>query len=249
MSIEIILFTLIIVSTSSVQVSAINPKLLKRPISLNKNSPYSLKPEQNFHSVLLDSDADVDANAILGRMQRGGNSQNGSSIAQDTTRKVERRQRIISSTKLSLSSIIGIIIIKQIYENRGRLPSREDIQNYTFKAATNVKQKGNIGVFYFMLALACFETFGISTCPIEISGGFVFGIRRGFFINIFGKLFGAMTAYIIGRNFLSTSIASKFLKNDEDSIAKKDDRKSDKIINLIQTCIVEEPITTALVLR
>ncbi len=77
-------------------------------------------------------------------------------------------------------------------------------------------------------------------------GGFVYGIRQGFALNAMGKLSGAMIAYIIGRIFLAEKIRSKFFAIDD---TEGDGSKSKQILQLVQTCIDDEPLTTALVVR
>lgn len=62
-----------------------------------------------------------------------------------------------------------------------------------------------------------------------------------------GKLCGATIAYIIGRRFLATRIRSKFFSNDGD--LDNDANKSTKILQMVQTCVKDEPFTTALVMR
>ncbi len=83
-----------------------------------------------------------------------------------------------------------------------------------------------------------------------VLGGFVYGIKKGFGINIMGKLCGALTAYIIGRTFLAEKIRSKFFSKSANE--EKDGgelSKSEQIFQLVQTCMNDEPITTALVVR
>lgn len=168
----------------------------------------------------------------------------------------QRGKLIVSASKITLSSLIGLIIIKNIYEKRSNFPSKEEIQNFAFDFATKIKGKGDIGIIYFIFTVACFEIFGISTCPVEISGGFVYGIQKGFIINLLGKLMGSFTAFLVGRHFLSSGIRSKFLTTNENTTTNtkkvKNEtatKKSTEIINLVQSCISEEPFSTALVLR
>jgi len=160
----------------------------------------------------------------------------------------KKRVQIIKSTT---TIAIVFVLLHQIYQKRNYFPSKDDIQNRAFYAAAKVEKKGPIGVVYYFLALVCCEAIGMTTLPIEVAGGFVFGLRKGFVINAVGKVGGAMLAYSIGRTFLASRIRSKFLSQSEKS-SKKDggvDNKSRQIITLVQTCINKEPFTTALVMR
>ncbi len=249
-----IFFLLVVPSALLTQVVQIQASKLQ-PTSVTK----SLNIKKNGLSRLKENHGGVVDRKII------GHDDNVSTISINIRKKSEhekllsnstqRGKLIVSASKITLSSLFGLIIIKNIYENRSNFPSKEEIQNYAFDFATKIKGKGDIGIIYFIFTLACFEIFGISTCPVEISGGFVYGIQKGFIINLLGKLSGAFTAFLVGRHFLSSGIRSKVLTNENTTTnARKGKnetatKKSTEIINLVQSCISEEPFTTALVLR
>jgi len=237
-------------STSSLLVQAAkhhnlhNPMALKSLVKNNINQRF--KVDRRAINFTAETYSHHQENFQVNQIERGGASRSSlqSKSPIDT-------QKYVTMTKVALSTFIGIILFQQIHQNRHKLPSKEEIQNFAFDIATNIKGRGHIGIVYYVLGLACFEIFGISTCPVEISGGFVYGIKKGFIINLVGKLTGAMTAFVIGRILLSSAIRSKFLSPPSVGTGKgtSEISTSAQVIQLVQTSITEEPFKTALVLR
>ena len=225
------------------------------PMSLN-GSPTRINLNQNND---IGSSSAIGFNDISKHQNNIGIQSTPNTVISSTNEEVariERRQRFKLRAKRATSSIVGLMLVSKIYENRNNFPSKDQVQNYAFEVATNIKGKGHMGILYYIFGLACCETFGVTTCPIEISGGFVYGIRNGFCINAGGKILGSMIAYTVGRTFLSSKIQSKLLSNNTEEYQpdlvennKKDNKKSNEIMKLVQTCVTEEPFTTALVLR
>ena len=83
-------------------------------------------------------------------------------------------QLLIKKTvKITASSVFGIAAIHFIFQNRHKMPSKNQIQNKAFSIATSIKGKGHIGIAYFIACIACCEICGISSSPLEISGNFL----------------------------------------------------------------------------
>lgn len=233
----------------------IRPTFNKSKSLSNHLSPLSQK-QRTLH--LQQRQVCIKDSLIL-KINGGGkpvNDKNNVAATSATVTGTDTSMRIKSLIKIGVSSSIGLLLIHQCYHNRNKLPSKEDVQAYAFKSATKVKDQGNIGILYYIVGLACFEMLGISTCPFEISGGFVYGIRKGVMINIMGKLIGAFTVYSIGRNFLKSKIRSKlFLSSSSTNGSNKketknmNESKTNQIINLVEKSVIDEPFTTALVLR
>eukprot|EP00978_Attheya_sp_CCMP212_P024257 scaffold75966_cov67-Attheya_sp.AAC.1 len=86
---------------------------------------------------------------------------------------------------------IGIVISYHLYQNyKHYIPSGEQIKACIQTTVSNIHQKGKRGVAYYAFGLALCECAGISTLPIETTGGYVFGLSTGLFANSIGKVGG-----------------------------------------------------------
>jgi hypothetical protein len=240
-------FLFTVITTSAVvlvvHASDIHPMSLERSPSINylNNNNEQINGNHLHNSNNNLNQEDIKTKNDLANNVFGSQS---SAVTNDVEKRRENQKIIKSRVKKTTLSIIGLLLASQLYANWHKFPSKDEIQNHAFHVATNIKNKGHIGIIYYILGLACCETFGVTTLPVEISGGFVYGIRNGFFVNAVGKIGGAMIAYTIGRTFLSSRIRSKFLSNkDEDEENEKNGpknaNKSNQIINLVQTCVIE----------
>jgi len=184
------------------------------------------------------------------------NPRRGVGTKQTNQTYMNQKQIQTKTQSKNLTRILGTSFVTYamyvIYDNRNSVPSKDEIQTYLLNVITKVQQKGRIGLLYYILGLAFCESIGITTGPIETTGGFVFGLQNGFFANAAGKLSGALTTYFVGRTYLSSKIQSKLKtgqKSRGNESSQDETTSSSKLINLVQKCIIEEPFTTTIILR
>ena len=71
----------------------------------------------------------------------------------------------------------------------------------------------NVSIFYISAIMAVWEFLGLTTIPMEVAAGMVFGWRRGAVASGAGKILGAFGAFWVGRNFLSGFVRTKLSQN------------------------------------
>merc|ERR1712238_119142 len=119
---------------------------------------------------------------------------------------------------------------------------------------SKLHQKGNIGMVYYVLLLSLSECVGLTTAPVEIAGGMVYGFSTGLRLNAIGKVGGAMITYTIGRTLLYSKIKSQILQQSTttSSPAKQTTDTNSRlgvILGLISNAIHHKTFTHSLLLR
>ena len=87
---------------------------------------------------------------------------------------------------------------------------------------------------FYTLAMALWETLGMSTIPVETAAGMVFG-WSGFYWSAIGKLLGACLAFGLGRGALSTMVNNKLSSN--------------TFLQLVQTSTEENPLLVLILMK
>jgi len=163
------------------------------------------------------------------------------------------KQRIKNVVILAL----GISITHQLYFHHKHIlsyiPTKDQIQSYVLQVVSKIHQKGNVGMAYYALLLAFSECIGLTTMPVEISGGMLYGFSTGFRLNAIGKVGGGMLAYTLGRTILYSKIKAYLLQQSTTTSLKIQDTKSSSklslILDLLSKSIHHKTFTHSLLLR
>lgn len=102
---------------------------------------------------------------------------------------------------------------------------------------------------YYALLLAFSECVGLTTMPIEISGGMLYGFSTGLRLNAIGKVGGGMLAYTVGRTLLYSKIKSYLLQQSTTTENPKTSSKLSLILDLLSNSIHQKTFTNSLLLR
>lgn len=179
----------------------------------------------------------ISSRKILPILTRGGYE---SRMAIPTTNKasmdennsLERRQKMKS--QVAVLSSFTVVISALIYINRQSIASF-NFQEFLSEKLDILSDLGTPGLVLYVLSLVIWEvTMGITT-PVETAAGMAFGFKRGIVANAFGKISGAIIAFLLGRNILKDYVTSK-LENNE-------------YMDLVQHSIRQRPLRVALIWR
>jgi len=163
------------------------------------------------------------------------------------------KQRI----KNVISLALGITIAHQLYFHRkhiqSSIPTKDQIQSYVLQIVSNIHEKGNVGIVYYVLLLTFSECVGLTTMPIEISGGMVYGFSTGLRLNAIGKVGGGMLAYTLGRTILYSKIKAYLLRQSattsSTTTTTNSSSKLSLILDLLSNSIHHKTFTHSLLLR
>ena len=99
----------------------------------------------------------------------------------------------------------------------------------------DANELGFKGLSLYLLGLAVWECFGLTTSFVETLAGMAFDLEKAIFFSFAGKFLGALLAFIVGRLFLAEKV--------------KDFTKENEIFSLIKGSIEKNPISMAFTMR
>jgi uncharacterized membrane protein YdjX (TVP38/TMEM64 family) len=98
-----------------------------------------------------------------------------------------------------------------------------------------IEKEEERGIIIYILGMAVWEGFGLSTIPVETAAGMAYGFRTGFLASSAGKLLGASAAFMLGRYFLRDWVHEQL--------------KDNHVMHLIDLTCVAEPLRVAFFLK
>lgn len=166
------------------------------------------------------------------------------------------KQRI---KKITIAAL-GFTITYQLYFHHKHIlsciPTKDQIQSYVLQVVSKIHQKGNVGIVYYVLLLAFSECVGLTTMPVEIAGGMVYGFSTGVRLNAIGKVGGAMITYTVGRTLLYSKIKSYLLQQSATTTSSPSTKQTTNtgskfslILDLLSNSIQHKTFTNSLLLR
>lgn len=165
-------------ASSGIKPTSMNGQTSLNPIGNNNDTNLKEHLQSNNNNPLIDYDNNDETSIIStppSEQQVNDIAKEGI-IQQNNNVHVVKNQKkqLKKAIKITASSALGLAAIHFILQNKHQLPSKEQIQKHAFRIATDVKEKGNIGILYFIAGIACLEMFGISSSFLEISGNYIF---------------------------------------------------------------------------
>jgi hypothetical protein len=99
------------------------------------------------------------------------------------------------STKKIVTVALPLITVVFLYKQFNQfIPSIDELKSQLLVVLGGVNEKGFVGVLYYILGFALYETAGFSTVPVETIAGMAFGFKKGALSSATGKLLGAFTS-------------------------------------------------------
>jgi len=182
--VSIIILRICLISSSIPFIHAISGRSssIKSP---NRNDQYDIT------SVILQSSKtrpfDFGGNLIYehkNRVVRGGGEVKK---APQLSASKQKKQTIVIAA-------LGVALTYQLYFHHKHIlsyiPTKDQIQSYVLQVVSKIHQKGNLGIVYYVLLLAFSECVGLTTMPVEIAGGMLYGFSTGVRLNAIGKVGG-----------------------------------------------------------
>jgi uncharacterized membrane protein YdjX (TVP38/TMEM64 family) len=136
--------------------------------------------------------------------------------------------------KASILTLFGLSTSYFVYTHRHQLFDKQFLQDKTLELLHDANQSP-LGIFYYSLGMAAWETIGLSTIPVETAAGMAFGWKRAIVASTAGKLLGAGTAFLLGRHVLHHWVRTQLETNDN--------------FRLIEASVATKPIRTAILLK
>ncbi|KAI2497824.1 hypothetical protein MHU86_16658 [Fragilaria crotonensis] len=165
---------------------------------------------------------------------RGSSSSTPVTVGKVNTSKDNKSGATGNIKKASILTLLGLSASYLIYTHRHQLFDKQFLQDKTLELLQDANNSP-LGIFYYSLGMAAWETIGLSTIPIETAAGMAFGWKRAILASTAGKLVGAGTAFLLGRHVLHHWVRTQLETNDN--------------FRLIEASVANKPLVTAILLK
>ena len=136
--------------------------------------------------------------------------------------------------KAAILTVLGGLASYLIYTHRHQLFDKQFLQDKTLELLQGANDN-RLGILYYSLGMAAWETIGLSTIPVETAAGMAFGWKRAVLASTVGKQLGAGTAFLLGRHVLHRWVRTQLDTNDN--------------FRLIEASVAHKPLLTAILLK
>lgn len=148
-----------------------------------------------------------------------------------SVQKVEKIKRSILLVSVT-AALYGLFHTRSIWMT---LFNKEQLQTFVVRTLENLNDLPYVySRSFYTIAMALWETMGMSTIPVETAAGMVFG-RSAFYWSGIGKVLGACLAFGLGRGALSAMVNEKLSSN--------------KFLKLVQSSTDENPFLVTILIK
>ena len=166
---------------------------------------------------------------------RGGGMKSKSPTPSPATSSSSLQQKKIKNGSLLVASSVTLYGLYHYRTTWMGLFDKQKLQDTTVQTLQKLNDLPYIySRLFYTLAMALWETLGMSTIPVETAAGMVFG-WSGFYWSAIGKLLGACLAFGLGRGALSTMVNNKLSSN--------------TFLQLVQTSTEENPLLVLILMK
>ncbi len=133
-----------------------------------------------------------------------------------TKRKGEEKNKNVAMAKAIASLVATVVLVSVIVDYRDVLKSTlsglfdaNRFRAFVVRTMNDVASRGDVGLLFYAMGFALWETCGLPTSVVETAAGVAFGHKRGLIGSFVGKTCGSCLAFGLGRTLLSEYVYGK----------------------------------------